>query len=244
MKIYPTFRYQMRDQRTAVLVYYGVMASMVLLSLIAMPVISGKGIFVSTNGVTAVTSVFAFILSLCSFKESFLMNLQHGVSRNSQFLGRLAAMGAVCAIMAAADEGYTLLTAALQAIFPDSFQGSSLYEMVYAGEASPISPLLSIVFSFFLLLAACSLGYLLTVFTYRLNKMGKLLFWAGVPALTIVFFSYLEANFTLYGQILAFIVNVGRLCFASLPRMALTCTLAAAIFSTLTWLLMRRAVVK
>ncbi|RKJ41426.1 hypothetical protein D7X94_03815 [Acutalibacter sp. 1XD8-33] len=254
MKIYPSFRYQLRDQRGAILVYYGVLVCMILVSLAAMPFLSAEGgDFVSTNGVTAVTLVFAFVLSLCAFKESFLMNLQHGVSRRSQFLARLGAMGAACAVMAVADEIYTLLVGALHFVFPNNFNGNSLYEMTYCStpaadgfyvQSSIATVLLSVVFSFFLLLAVCSLGYLIAVFMYRLHKMGKIIFWAGTPILFILLSSYLAAYPALQEKVLQFIVDAARMCCSSLPRISITCTLLAVLFSTLAWLLMRRAAVK
>lgn len=254
MKIYQSFRYQLWEQRMAVLIYYGVMTAMVLLSLLAIPFISSEGgDFISTNGITAVTCVFAFILSLCAFKDSFLMNLQHGISRRSQFLGRLCALGALCGVMAVADEIYTLLLTGLQRLFPEIFHGSSLYEMSYCStptadgfmvETTPVTVLLSVVFSFFLLLVMCSLGYLITVLMYRMNKWGKILFWAGIPILFILLCSFISSHAALEAKVCAFIVEAASLCFSSLPRVIVTCTLLTALFSGFTWLLMRRAPVK
>lgn len=255
MSIYPSFRYQLWDHRTAILVYYIVLAGMLLASLIAVPFISiGSGDFVSTNGVTAVTTVFAFVLSLCAFKDSFLMNLQHGVSRRSFFLGRLAVMGTVCGILALLDEAYTLLLKGLQAIWPHAFLSSSLYEMIYCYtpkeggftiETSPATILMSVVFSFFVLLAASSLGYLVTAFMYRLNKTGKILFWAGAPILLVILASYCGTY--PYSPVTRFVEDALMLaaeCIATLPRLMLTCTVCTLTFSGLSWLLMRRAAVK
>ncbi len=244
MKFSPSFRYLLRDQRNAILVYYAVLASMTLLPLLVTPFISiGDGDAVSINGTTAVTTGFAFILSLCAFKESFLMNLQHGISRRSQFLTWLAAMGTICVIMAVADEAYTFLFKMLYAAFPGNFQAVSLYGMTYANsDGYTILP--SIVFSFFLLLSVCSLGYLVTVFMYRLHKMGKIIFWAGAPTLFILVSSFITAHPGLRAKALTCIAEVSRLCYSTLPRMVLTCTLLTAFFSALAWLLMRRAPVK
>ena len=252
MKIYPSFRYQLRDQRIAILMYYAVLAGMILLSLIAMPFVSDEeSHIVSTNGVTAITLVFAFVLSLCAFKESFLMNLQHGVSRRSQFIARLGAMGTVCAVLAVADEIYTLIIAGLSWIFPQIFMGNSLYEMLYCSSLSEdiltiqvnlTSILLSVVFSFFALLAVCSLGYLITVLMYRMNKLGKIIFWVSMPVLFIILSTYLGEHMD--GWLMTSLINAFLMCFASLPRMMLTCSLLTVLFSGLSWLLMRRAMVK
>lgn len=247
MKIYPTFRYQLRDQRTAILIYYAVLLCMILVSCIVMLLIPAEaGGIVTTNGVTAITIFFVFILSLCAFKESFLANLQHGISRRSQFLGHLGAMGVVCAIMAVADEIYLLLLLGLHTVFPNCFgREESLYDMVYSFDGSrPKGPLFSMIFSLFALLAIYSLGYLITVFMYRLHKTGKIIFWTGTPTLFILISAYLAAHPWLHGKVMIFISDVIQLCFNSLPQMVLTCTLLTVLLSGIAWLLLRRATIK
>ena len=252
MRIYSSFLYQLREQRNALFIYYCVvLAGMLLVPLIIMPFTPGESDFLSTNGVTAVTTVFAFIASLCSFKDSFLMNLQHGVSRRSQFIARLGVMGTICAIMALADEVYTLIVVVLQAIFPDNFLAASLYEMFFCSHPGAGSfavhfnitiILFSVIFSFFILLATCSFGYLITVLNYRLNKIGKIIFWVGVPVLFSALISYCTAH--PYGKVSLFFEGLFLQCFRSFPWLLLVCTLITAVCSALTWLLMRRAAVK
>ena len=246
MKIYPSLRLQLRDHAPALIVYYSVLMSMVLLSLILIPFMNDKdNISLHTNGVTAVTMIFAFICSLCAFKDIFLMNLQHGVSRKTQFLARLGTMGAVCAILALADEAYTLLLTGLEKIFPDVFMGSSLYWMLYSFDgSSPKGPFFDIVFSFFAFLAVCSLGYLITVFNYRLNKLGKVVFWAGTPAVILTAAGVISENPSLQKAVVIPLMDLLGLCFGSFPHMIVTCTVAAAVCSGLAWLLMRRAAAK
>ncbi len=247
MKIYPTFRYQLRDQRTAILIYYAVLLCMILVSCIVMLLIPAEaGGIVTTNGVTAITIFFVFILSLCAFKESFLANLQHGISRRSQFLGHLGAMGVVCAIMAVADEFYLLLLSGFHTVFPNCFgTEESLYELLYSYDGGhPKGPLFSIIFSLFALLAVYSLGYLFAVFMYRLHKTGKIIFWVGTPTLFILISAYLDAHPWIHGKVIIFFLDVLQLCFSRLPQMVLTCTLLTVLFSGIAWLLLRRATIK
>lgn len=262
MKIKPSIRYQLHDQRLSFLVYYGVMVGMILLNLLFLPFAGGSDLRITSGGITAVTSIFFFIVGLYSFKEPFLLGLQHGISRRSQFLARLASMGIGCAFLALADEIYTLLVALLKIPFPNSFFAFSLYEMVYGGSTgtklflglgpmdeatasashtAPTAILLSIVFSFFVLLVFNSFGYLVTTLNYRLGKTGKIILWCGWPALLMASGVLFDANPRLASALAAFMVNLTRLCFSTLPRMCLTCLVLTALFSALTWLLMRRA---
>lgn len=266
MKIKPSIRYQLHDQGLSFLIYYGVMVGMILLNLLFLPFASGSDLRITSGGITAVTSVFIFIVGLCSFKDPFLLGLQHGISRRSQFLARLASMGIACAILALADEVYTLLVALLKLPFPNSFFAFSLYEMVYGSlpgstgvqlslglvnEPTASSShtgfttiLLSIVFSFFVLLAFSSFGYLVTTLNYRLNKVGKIILWCGWPPLLMACGVLFDTSPWLASVLGSFIANLARLCFSTLPRMCLTCLFLTALFSALTWLLMRRAYAK
>ncbi len=258
MNIRHSFRYQLRDQAPAIGVFYGVLVGMIILNLIFLPFAGpNANLTITSGGITAPTAFFAFILSLCAFKDSFLMGMQHGVSRRSHFAARIGAMGAVCAILAVADEVYTLLIALLSVFFPKSFFAHSLYEMCYCSDmiqsgrdftytvnTTGITVLLSIVFSFFLLLAVCAFGYLITVLNYRLNKTGKIILWCGWPGLFIAGSAFLEANPQLANSLVPALIALARLTLSTLPRLCVTCLMLTAVFSGLTWLLMRRAYVK
>lgn len=260
MKLLSSYRYQVHDQRMAIVVFYGVMVGMVLLNLLFLPFANAAdaNLTVTSGGITAVTMVFSFILSLCAFKDSFLLNIQHGISRRSQFLARMGAMATVCGAMAVADEIYTLLISLLSFPFPNSFFARSLYEICYCTDVTSVvssdftytvstsgaSAVLSIVFSFFVLLAVNAFGYLITAFNYRLGKVGKIILWTGWPCLLIAGSAILEVNPWLEKMLLSFFVNFSRICLSSLPRLCLTCLGLTAVFSGLTWLVMRRTAVK
>lgn len=258
MKIYPSYRYQMRDQFPAILVYYGVLVAMVVLSLLFIPFSGDADFSIASSGITAVTMIFSFVLSLCAFKDSFLLNIQHGVSRRSHFLARLGAMGTVCAIMAVVDELYTLLMALLMSAMPGHIFGISLYELVYSmslftsqnGYApypittNPSTILLSIVFNFFVLMTVCAFAYLVSIFNYRLNKAGKIIFWVGWPFLFILIDAFLTAHPQVANALVPVITRLALLTVSTLPRLCVTCLVLTAVFSALAWLLMRRTWVK
>ena len=79
---------------------------------------------------------------------------------------------------------------------------------------------------------------------YRLNKIGKVLFWAGTPIIVGLIASYISKDPAIAGIILPFLTGLMWTLFSSLPRMVISCTLLTVVFSGLTWLLMRRAGVK
>ena len=81
MKLLSSYRYQVHDQRMAILVFYGVMVGMVLLNLLFLPFAKAAdaNLTVTSGGITAVTMVFFFILSLVSFEHS-IRNHNHIIS--------------------------------------------------------------------------------------------------------------------------------------------------------------------
>ncbi len=255
MKTKASLRYQLRDQRNAILVYYSVITLMVVLSLVFMPFSPADSYFsISSGGITAVTGMFAGVLSLCTFKDCFLLSLQHGVSRKSHFLARLGSLGLVCAIMAVGDEIYTLILKLLEHIFPGRFFASSLYEMIYCSDYMELSSgtyrsiqtttttiLLSVVFSFFFLLAICSFTYLVSVLNFRLNKVGKIIFWVSWPALFVLLDAFLVAHPQFANSLVPVLTRLASMTISTLPRLCLTCLAASAVFCGITWLLMRRA---
>jgi len=258
MKIVPSLRYQVRDCRNAIIVYYGVVIAMVLLNLLCIPLAGNKANFtISSGGITAVTGFFAGVLSLCAFKDSFLLHLQHGVSRRTQFLARLGALGIISAVLAVSDEIYTLLLKLLGYFFPGNFFSASFYEILYSTDVTrtadgafysilttPATIVLSIVFSFFYLLAVSSLAYLISVLNFRLNKVGKIIFWVGWPFLLVFGGAFFDYHPEVANAFVGFIATVSRVCLSTLPRLCLTCLVLTAIFSGLTWLLMRRTHIK
>lgn len=194
MKVFASFRYQLADQKRGILTYYGVLLGFyVLFEILFVVAAVGEDVNGSTtNGITAVTAVYVFVASLCSFKDNFGMSLQNGVSRRSTFLARLCTAGAMCAVMAVADELVTILAPLPSRLMGIEMGSMSLMENLYFSAAGAwqagafLLHLCSAAFGFFMLLAAAGLGYLITTLFYRLNKLGKILVGAGVPVL--VFF--------------------------------------------------------
>ena len=258
MKVFASFRYQLADQKRGILTYYGVLLGFyVLFEILFVVAAVGEDVNGSTtNGITAVTAVYVFVASLCSFKDNFGMSLQNGVSRRSTFLARLCTAGAMCAVMAVADELVTILAPLPSRLMGIEMGSMSLMENLYFSAAGAwqagafLLHLCSAAFGFFMLLAAAGLGYLITTLFYRLNKLGKILVGAGVPVLVFFGLPALElleqfiSNGAVIKAVSGFFAVVFQFAFGQPQNTALTCLVLFAAMSGLSWLLMRRAVVK
>lgn len=260
MNIYPSFKYQLFTQKMTVIVYYTVFVGMTLLcsvvnlvSFLTSPGDSSAHIGVGTmNGLSLVTAVMAFVVGCTSFKENFDMAVQNGVSRRSLFFGRLCATGALCLVLAVCDELCTLLFGLIGKLPFFKVEATSMLELIYGsvGGNGFLTALISVAFTFFLLLAASAAGYFCTVLFYRLSTVGKVavavgagfVFIFGVPVLKMLRDRFhLEA---LWEALCRFWEWFFSLAWGGAANSMVTCFVIFAAFSLFAWLLMRRAAVK
>ncbi len=259
MNIFPSFKYQLFTQKMMVIVYYMVYLGMTLLfgavNLISFAmsqenssVYMGIG---TMNGLSAVTAIMAFVSGCTSFKESFGMSLQNGVSRKSLFLGRLCAAGALCLVLAVCDEVFTLFFALFGKLPFVRVESTSLFQLIYGGTGNGLTTALcAVAFTFFLLLAVSAAGYFCTVLFYRLSTPGKVavgvgagfVFTFGVPILKMLRDRFhLEA---LWDGLCRAWVWFFETALGNFPNVLVTCFAVFCAFSLFAWLLMRRAPLK
>ena len=209
--------------------------------------VSGTG-FV---GMEAATAIFLFVCGLNSFKEFFRMLTQNGVSRKSIFLGRIITLLYVCAGMAVIDK-IILLAGKFIASHMSGVNFVGLFELIYAGRADQVGAIHmnidGFLFGFCLYLAAITIGYFITIAFYRMNKITKIAVAVGVPMVLLNAVPYLDAAL-LHGELGNVLMNTMSFAFGfhngANPYFAMvTCLLISAVFAALSWLAMRKAVVK
>lgn len=245
MHILASYRQQMADQKPAILIYS-------LIIFVLFVVIDGSiSIFYngsehnSLSSNEMVTLIFLFVLGLCSFKETFLLSVQNGISRKTLFCGRLLTMVSVALILSVIDLLFHLINRMILALAGASVTDLPFYGAAYCGtEASRAIYLIPNFFMEFVLgLAVMAAGYFITVLFYRLNKLGKILVGAGVPVLFNIVLPLLDFRFFH----MAISKGAARLMLfvAEQPsHLMITSILVCIAFCTAALLLMRRAVVK
>ncbi len=258
MNTYPSFKYQLYSQKIMILVYYAVFVGMTLLfgsvNLISFHASTDSSVSVEIgimSGLSAVTAIMAFVAGWMSFKENFGLALQNGVSRRSLVLGRMCATGAVCLILATADEAVTLVFCLLGKLPRVRVESISLFQLMYGGDGNwLIIALCSVAFSFFLLLAASAAGYFFGSLFYRLPGWGKIAVCAG--GVFMVFFpipllKMLRDRFglqTLYYQLAESLSQTLRFLFGSPGHCMVSCLGLFLLFSLFAWLLVRKTPLK
>lgn len=257
MNIKASYNYQLFDLKKSILVYYFVIVCVYLFMTTSMAIsismsegtnVSGQFAF---GGMEFATVIFIFITGLCSFKEVFGMLLQNGISRKSMFVGRVLTSLSIAFGMSVLDMILLLVFKAVPPIVGDNLIVSSLYEQLYLESAQGLGDfklyITNFFFCFFLYLSFTALGYLITTLYYRMNKAGKIAVSVSVP---VGFFIVLPMtdSYVTGGRISDAMARFADFAFGLSSKQPvngmITSILAFALFSALSWLLIRRAAVK
>ena len=237
MNIKISVKYQFQDITRALIIFCGIL--LILILTLFIPGLQG-----TTNGLEISAFIFLFVIGLNTFKENFGMFLQNGVSRKTIFAGKLLSTCVVSAIMAVLS-----CVAKLGGGYRD-IQLGTLYEMLYTERMASISPVLVVVENLLMLFCCClafmMVGYFITIAYYRMEKHWKLLISVGLPVLCFVLLPIVDTVLggVIFLSIFRVLMFATGLQFDSPYICMLSALTVTAVFSGLSWLLMRRAVVK
>ncbi|MBH1940693.1 hypothetical protein I5677_07320 [Mobilitalea sibirica] len=203
--------------------------------------------FRSDGGFEVATIIYLFISGLNSFKETFGMFIQNGVSRKTMFLSRTVSFLVISLIMVFMNFIFVRVLGLLNS---SRFSVTDMYENIFEKRVDTINGLTrgfeSLMLSLGVYLIAISLGYLITVAYYRMNKAGKLAVSVGVPVSVFVLLPMIDL--TLDGRITSFMAKILTTIIgirSGYPYyMYITSIIAFALFIMLSWFLMRKAVDK
>lgn len=250
MTFQAAYRYQLADSKKAVPYFYGIIFLLFLTLTVGITSVGISSDATVVSGMDTITPVFLFVAGLNSFKESFLMMLQNGVSRKTMFCSKLLAALTIAGAMAAIDNLILLAGGAFSKNF-ENVSFLSVYEPLYLDVGAQQSPLLLHlhIYLYDVLLYFCLFcaGLLITMLFYRLNKMGKVAVGAGVPVFLTFIYPIVD-TFLFRGKISAAILRLFDVAFGITTRNPYAAMLSLAVCiaatSALGWLLARRAVMK
>lgn len=255
MNIKASYKYQLADHKKSVIIYYFVLISLIifLFGSLAVAVVYEDGTISGSavNGLDMATAIFLFVTGLCSFKESFGMLIQNGVSRKNIYLGRLFATITLAFGMAIIDTVIVMIFKFIGTLSKDNFYCSTLYEQFYRLHANQLSSfqihVVGFIFDFLLYLTCIALGYLITNIFYRVNATGKVLLGAGVPVVLFVIYPIFDAT-VMNGKISMAMVKGLDFAFGLSKQqpshMFITSIIAFIAFSVLSYLFVRKANIK
>jgi len=177
MRFLSAWKYHLAGIKWPLIIFYSVMAALLVLMGISLTVANRQNIQMSAGGLEMASIIFVFIVGLNSFSQAFLMFSANGVSRKTMFLSFLAMLGVMAAGMAVIDSAYGL-------IMKTAGNYQSMFEQMYGFRNTTIIG--GFLWRFCSYLAAGMTGYLITTLYYRMNKPVKLLVSIGVPVLLLI----------------------------------------------------------
>lgn len=245
MRLKSVVKYNISEMKYSVLIFYVIIAAIMMLITVAVVGISSNGnvIRFGGGGVEIASAIFLFVCGLNSFKPNYLFLSTHGITRKAQFYGFLISSLLIALIMGAIDTAYGN-------ILREFVDYETMFRQIYSGFVSdtvnPLVLLLGLVWSAALYFFAMVLGYFITTLYYRMSKMLKIIVSVGFVALILNILPALDQTFN-DGKIISWI---GKL-FLTLAGVKTTPLIAVislvvsiAIFSGLAYFLVRRAPVK
>jgi hypothetical protein len=239
MKLKTTVGYYFRDNRRAIAIYYAVILALYILAGVEYRIAEAKSLNITIGGFDFATTIFVFVLGLNAFRSPFGVFMQNGVSRKTCFTGFFILAGMTAVGMSAVD---AVLAAAARLFMPYR----PLIEQLY-GDYGVLIALKGFVWMTAVNLFSVSLGYLITVLYYKMEKPVKILVSAGLPVLLLIVLPIVDAQWTggrisrALGWLFEFVLGMkyGGLFFSALCFVCLAGL--AAMFS---WLGSRKAAVK
>ncbi len=183
MRTKKSFKYQFQEVWQSIGMLYLVQIGMRLLALLIASKIGGG--YVTMNGMNMMSAMFMLIIGMCSFTESFQFLLQNGVSRKQILAGKMLVFAAGAGMCGVADTLLATVDQKLNGWGNIKFGGEilPLFYPEFLEQASSVVraivsvALLSVVYALF-----AGAGYMVSIIWYRLNKIGRIIFAFGVPA--------------------------------------------------------------
>lgn len=249
MNLRASYRYQLADHKKSILAFYIVIICLYLLIGISFAVFSAvEGVEMngSISGLEMTTAIFLFVSGLNSFKENFGMLTQNGVSRRSLLVGRIFVIATVSIFMALIDRAWHFISAWMSQFLGNTVDSTLFMDMIY-NRSIAVGPFAlhmeALAFNIAMYFAALSVGYLITVIFYRVNKLGKIIIGAGVPVFFLIILPIIDVQF--FNGLLSyhswnFVVSVLGIISGNPMYAVGTFFAVSVIMLAASWLVMRR----
>ena len=238
-------RYGFRNYLRAVCILLLVMLLIPLVLWIMLATLGGNGS--NFNGYSLSVGVFGLVLGMVGIRENLRVLNQNGISRRTAFLAEIIAQAAAAVLVSL---GTVAILAVYRSIpgFMARVEVSDVYQMLYEGTSINFAGYLrTAVFSAAMAFALAGVGQFWSVLYWRLNKFWIVTVSIAIP-LVLIFVP--AAVLTAAGDsaveeaIFRALAAFGRFFAGSVWNAALVFLAVAAVSFGLSWLLVRRAVIR
>lgn len=202
--------------------------------------VDGKTVRISSIDTAMVT--MCFVGGLMSFASVLRFGGANGASRRSVFGGTAAFAVTYSAALSLCCGGLQLLFSGSE-IIDNSMAFKYIYGAWLAERTAFAENCAWLIWTAVLCLTLFTLGYLMGGIFYRLGKLGKILFAAGVPSFLVVGVPVLALILPrrLVQGAVQLAVDIGTYCARSPMHAGAAALVLATVFLALSWLVMRRA---
>lgn len=238
-------RYGIRNYLRAAGVLLLVMLLIPLALWAMLAVLGGSGS--SFNGYSLSVGVFGLVLGMVGIRENLRMLNQNGVSRRTAFLAEIVIQAATAVLVSL---GATAILAAYRAVpgLMARVAVSDVYQMLYEGAAmGPAGYLRTAVFSAAMAFCLAGVGQFWSVLYWRLSKFWTVVVSIAIPLVLIFGPAALltAAGGPAVGEtVVRVMAALGRFFIGSVWNASFVFLAVAAVSFGLSWLLVRRAVIR
>lgn len=254
MKSSAIYKFQLAEHKNSTLTF-----CLVILAILAcIPIYNGfSSMFqvqsdttIQVTGIDMAPAIFLFVCGLNAFKDNFYMALQNGISRKSLFINRIYVVLTLSVVMALFDQIIMVLGKTVDSL-SESINYSGVMEMLYGSQFGTQSGGFLKYFESFLFLttlfiAFLSLGYLITVIFYRMNKKQKISYVVGFYVVAFVILPIIDM--LMAGQLSIILLKFLDMTMGISVQNPFIGMFSLIVFSIilsgLTWILIRKAGVK
>jgi hypothetical protein len=197
----------------------------------------------SIQGLELASAIFLFVLGLNSFTDVFKMFMQNGISRKTMFISQIASTLVISSVMALIDTVLSLISKSISVV-NDGIYSAGMLEMLYDIRIDSIGGfIISFLLCYFMYISLTAVGYLITTLYYRMNKTQKIIVSIGVPALLFVILPVVD-TLLFKGVLFTGVAKISGALLINPFMCMLSCFILFGIFMVLSWMLVRKAVVK
>lgn len=248
MNLKSSYKYQLSYVKGGAIAFYLIYLGVLIFNFCLAAVIINDGNMAGTsvNGTEMPTTIFIFVLGICSFREPFYMLVQNGISRKTTFLSQSLVLLTLSGAMAIVS---TITNMVIRLVFSSGFN-ISFFQMLYQMGSKIYNTstfAMEMLFTFFIMFAFAMLGMLLAAAFYRSGKLGRILVAAGIPITLFMILPVVDValfNGEMMKKIILFIADIMGLTSKQPILGFITMTAVGLICSALTFLLVRKAPVK
>lgn len=244
MNLKPAIKYELSQIKKTIFIFYLIIYSVVLLSVITPALIKNNSIISNMSGIEFSSIIFIFILSLTTFDSTMKIFIQNGLNRLTVFVAFICSVIPTALFMSLIDSLNSLV---INKIYPYS----SLFDQIYNNNfgykiTNQFTILQSFLWSACIYLMFATIGFFIAILYYRMNKWQSLVFFIGIPSFLSIVLPTLAANLQdLFYKLNLFIINCLGIGTNINPYNAMiTFTVISVMLSFISYLLIRKTPIK